>query len=117
MTQQRREPSQPDADINLDEEVRLAVATRRELAAAHEDQIIAAFLEKLQAAVEQRVRQAVEQSGRSARRSDPVGRLAVSLIFAIPLSAIAAGIAGLPGLAVAWAGIILLNIYFDRISR
>jgi hypothetical protein len=35
-----------------------------------------------------------------------------SLIFGIPISAITANLAGLPGLAVAWLGIIIINIAY-----
>lgn len=111
----REQPSEPVRDLG--EELRLTIAARRELDQKHEDELIAAFLEKVEQVIEQRVQQEVETSHRTARRTDPVARLAVSLLFAIPLSAIAAGVAGLPGLAIAWIGIIALNVYFDRIAR
>lgn len=38
----------------------------------------------------------------------------VSIALGIPLTAIASGTAGLPGLLVAWIGIVLVNIVYGR---
>ena len=38
----------------------------------------------------------------------------VSIALGIPLTAIASGTAGLPGLLVAWVGIVLVNIVYAR---
>jgi hypothetical protein len=41
----------------------------------------------------------------------------VSIALGIPLTAIASGTAGLPGLIVAWIGIVLVNFFYDRTHR
>ena len=118
MAQQQSRPENPQTEESyLEEEVRLTIAARRELDAKHENELIAAFLDKVEHAVEQRVNQEAEVSRRATPWTHAAARLAVSLVFGIPLSAIAAGTAGLPGLAIVWAGIIALNVYFDRMSR
>ncbi len=38
----------------------------------------------------------------------------VSLALGIPLSAIGAGTAGIPGLVIAWVGIVLVNFFYGK---
>lgn len=105
--------------------------TRKELGPEYEEELLESFLEKLDKAVERRVRrQLAERQMEVARGHGPGTRggaasssspsypeglgpplwLAVtSLVLAIPLSAIAAVQAGLPGLLVCWAGIVAVN--------
>lgn len=41
----------------------------------------------------------------------------ISLGVAIPLTAIAAGVSGLPGLVIVWIGLVLLNVAFGASRR
>jgi len=56
----------------------------------------------------------VARGARSPDSSDSFGERfgfgIVSLVLAVPLSAIGAGISGLPGLLVAWGGIVGVNV-------
>ncbi|WP_431044037.1 hypothetical protein ACQUSR_20490 [Streptomyces sp. P1-3] len=118
-------------DPELKRELDTAIQTRKELGEEYESELVDSFLEK----VEQRFndtadrhvrRQLAEQQMAAARGARPPGGgppglgqglglgerfgfVAVSLILAIPLSAIAAANAGLEGLLVAWAGIFGVN--------
>ncbi|MET2714368.1 hypothetical protein ABXV03_01330 [Streptomyces harbinensis] len=121
--------SDPELATDLD----AAVQTRKELGDAYESELIASFLEKVEqridTAVDKRVRrQVAEQQMVVARGGRPeggprtgagyegpgaaFGLAAVSLVLAIPLSAIAAVNLGLPGLLVCWGGIVGVNACF-----
>ena len=41
----------------------------------------------------------------------------VSFVLGVPLTAIASGTAGLPGLLVVWTGIVLVNFFYARSRR
>jgi hypothetical protein len=88
------------------------VAARSELGPRHEEELIAGFLERVeQRAVERRNADAVDRH--SAAHMRFVIAL-VSLGTGVPISAIAAALAGLPGLIVAWAGIVGVNFAARR---
>ncbi|MGP4113949.1 hypothetical protein ACTWP5_23940 [Streptomyces sp. 4N509B] len=106
-----------------------AVQTRKELGAAYEDELVESFLEKVEqridATVEKRLRrQLAEQQmviARGGRAGQPeesrgpgpaFGLAALSLVLAIPLSAIAAAQAELAGLLVCWGGIVGVNLSY-----
>ncbi|MFI1032380.1 hypothetical protein [Streptomyces sp. NPDC020951] len=112
-------------DADLKKELDATLQTRRELGEEYESALVDSFLEKvdqrIDAAVERRVRrQFAEQQmvaargARSPRPTDSWGERfgfgIVSLVLAIPLSAIGAGTAHLPGLLVSWAGIVGVNV-------
>ncbi|WP_171163167.1 hypothetical protein [Streptomyces sp. I05A-00742] len=113
-------------DRDLKKELDATLQTRKELGAEYEAELVDSFLEKvetrLDSAVERRMRrQAAEQQMTAARGGRPGGEsefgtfgerfgfAAVSLVLAIPLSAIGAANAGLAGLLVTWAGIVGVN--------
>ncbi|MEU5091448.1 hypothetical protein [Streptomyces sp. NPDC021356] len=111
-------------DADLKKELDATLQARRELGAEYESELVESFLEKvdqrIDGAVERRLRrQTAEQqmtatrSARSPRATDSFGERfgfgIVSLVLAVPLSAIGAGTAHLPGLIVAWAGIVGVN--------
>lgn len=126
---------QRDRDSELGRELRgdlsAAVETRKELGASYEDDLIDSFLEKVEkridATVEKRLRrQLAEQQMVIARGGRPpqggdgqagpgpaFGLAALSLVLAIPLSAIAAVNVGFFGLLVCWAGIVGVNISYS----
>ncbi|MGG2462587.1 hypothetical protein ACO0M4_22680 [Streptomyces sp. RGM 3693] len=110
-------------DPELKKELDATLQTRKELGSEYESELVESFLEKLDKDVDRRVRrQLAEQQMQVARGAQPPRRTnagsefwerftfaVVSLVLAIPLSAIAVVNAGLVGLAVCWAGIVGVN--------
>jgi hypothetical protein len=112
-------------DTELKKELDATLQARRELGEEYESALVDSFLEKvdqrIDGSVERRVRrQLAEQQmvvARGSRSSQPTdswgerfGFGIVSLVLAIPLSAIGGAVAHLPGLLVAWAGIVGVNV-------
>ncbi|MEV8088223.1 hypothetical protein [Streptomyces nigra] len=109
----------------LKKELDATLQARRELGEEYESALVDSFLEKvdqrIDGAVERRLRRhlaeqqmAAARGARSSHATDSWGERfgfgIVSLVLAIPLSAIGGGIAQLPGLLVAWAGIVGVNV-------
>ncbi|MFK0116306.1 hypothetical protein [Streptomyces sp. NPDC090994] len=112
-------------DTELKKELDATLRARRELGEDYDSALVESFLEKvdqrIDGAVERRVRrQFAEQQmvsardSRAARATDSFGERfgfgIVSLVLAVPLSAIGGGVAHLPGLLTAWAGIVGVNV-------
>lgn len=114
-------------DAEVKKELNATLQARRELGEEYESALVDSFLEKvdqrIDGAVERRVRRqlaeqqmVVARDSRSpkANDSDTFGERwgfgIVSLVLAVPLSAIGGGVADLPGLLVAWAGIVGVNV-------
>ncbi len=112
-------------DQELKKELAATLQARSELGAEYEPALIDAFLEKveqrLDATHDRRVRrQLAEQQTATARPSLPSGPGGfgerhglgiVSLVLAVPLSAIGVANADLEGLIVAWLGIVGVNAF------
>jgi hypothetical protein len=109
----------PSAPILRREELSAAVQARAELGERLEPEVLDSFLDRIEQAVVQRVDEQVDLRLRGVVRgrikdkqsqsiSLPVA--ICSLIFGIPLSAIAGEDAGLAGLIVAWLGIAAVNL-------
>ncbi|MGW4390617.1 hypothetical protein [Streptomyces sp. NPDC004685] len=112
-------------DAELKKELDATLHARRELGEEYESALVDSFLDKveqrLDGAVDRRVRRqlaeqqmVVARGARSPRGdSDSWGERfgfgIVSLVLAVPLSAIAVVNAGLPGLLIAWTGIVGVN--------
>lgn len=111
-------------DTELKKELNASLQARRELGEEYESALVDSFLEKvdqrIDGAVERRVRRqlaeqqmVVARGTRSPKGADTWGERfgfgIVSMVLAIPLSAIGGGIAHLPGLLVAWAGVVGVN--------
>ncbi|MFD1658182.1 hypothetical protein ACFSL4_08125 [Streptomyces caeni] len=111
-------------DTDLKKELDAALQARRELGEEYETALVESFLEKvdqrIDGAVDRRVRRGlaeqqmvVARGAGSPRATDSWGERfgfgIVSLVLAVPLSAIGGGVAHLPGLLVAWAGIVGVN--------
>ncbi|KAA6221465.1 hypothetical protein CP973_05285 [Streptomyces albofaciens JCM 4342] len=113
-------------DPELRKELDATLQTRKELGPEYESELVESFLEKLDTTVDQRVRrQFAEQQMQVARGAQPprprsapgggggyaerFGFATVSLVLAVPLSAIGSANAGLTGLIVSWAGIVAVN--------
>ncbi len=112
-------------DADLKKELDATLHARRELGEDYDSALVESFLEKvdqrIDGAVERRVRrQLAEQQMQTARDSrtpkatdswgERFGFGIVSLVLAVPLSAIGGGVAHLPGLIVAWVGIVGVNV-------
>lgn len=110
-------------DPELRSELDATLQTRRELGPEYEPELLESFLEKVEENVDRRVRRHLaEQQVQVARGARPArpeneahafwqrfGFAALSLVLAVPLSAIAVGEAGPVGLIVCWAGIVGVN--------
>ncbi|MGW3623552.1 hypothetical protein [Streptomyces sp. NPDC000880] len=112
-------------DPELEKELDATLHARRELGEEYESALVESFLEKveqrLDGTVDRRVRRRLaEQQMVVARGARPpqsgessfgerFGFGIVSMILAVPLSAIAVANAGLDGLIVAWIGIVGVN--------
>src|SRR6201999_648536 len=118
------------SDAELDKELHATLQARKDLGPEYESELIDSFLEKaaqrLDSQVEHRVRRELAQAqmagtriaarggrpggGDHDNRNRRFGLASVSLVLAIPLSAIATVNAHLPGLLVCWAGIVGVNV-------
>ncbi|GGU63002.1 hypothetical protein GCM10010211_29910 [Streptomyces albospinus] len=109
-------------DPDLKKELDATLQTRKELGPEYESELVESFLEKLDQSVDRRVRRQVAEQqmqvarGAQPRRTDATSEFwqrfavaVVSLVLAIPLTAIAVGDTGLVGLVVCWAGIVGVN--------
>ncbi|TPQ19587.1 hypothetical protein [Streptomyces sporangiiformans] len=112
-------------DAELKKELDATLHVRRELGDDYDSALVESFLEKveqrLDGVVDRRVRRqlaeqqmVVARESRSPQANDTWGERfgfgIVSLVLAIPLSTIGGGMADLPGLLVAWAGIVGVNV-------
>lgn len=112
-------------DAELKKELNASLQARRELGEEYESALVESFLEKvdqrIDGAVERRVRRqlaerrmTVTRDARSPKVTDSWGERfgfgIVSLVLAVPLSAIGGGVGHLPGLIVAWLGIVGVNV-------
>ena len=115
-----------ERDPELKKELNATLQARRELGEEYESALVDSFLEKvdqrIDGAVDRRLRrQLAEQQmvtargARSPKSTDSFGERygfgIVSMVLAIPLSALGGGLANLPGLLVAWAGIVGVNAF------
>jgi hypothetical protein len=114
-------------DPELRKELDATLQTRGELGPEYESELIDSFLEKvdrrLDSVIDRRVRRRMAERQMAEARDAPAspgesapeepgatfGLAAISLVLAIPLSAIAVVNADLPGLLVCWAGIVGVN--------
>lgn len=108
---QRTEPEirQPDTH-DFKQELQATFSARRELGPEYDDQFIQRLVEQLTAQVRQEVARAPRprSSGLSSEQRTSIA--ICSLIFGIPLVAIAGGIGGYVGLAVAFVALVLINL-------
>ncbi len=110
-----------DASRVPPEEAEAALAARHELGTEYEAAIVDSFVDRVDKAIDARVAEhladrAVPGSG----QSDHNGVLALSIVSlgcGIPITAIAGGIADLPGILVAWCGIAVVNVSYAISSR
>ncbi|MER3398729.1 MAG: hypothetical protein C4315_02580 [Chloroflexota bacterium] len=97
-------------DPELRAQVRDYAGALGELGPGWEDAVAEALLAKL----ERRLDTLVEKRLRERRRKPPLAWFIVTLIFGIPLTATAGATAGLSGILVVWAALILINWWAAR---
>ncbi|AOR33871.1 hypothetical protein BFF78_24950 [Streptomyces fodineus] len=111
-------------DTDLRKELDATLQTRRELGEEYESALVDSFLEKVEQRIDDTVdrrvrRHLAEQQMASARGSrrpkgadtwpERFGFAIISLVLAIPLTAVGGGIAGTAGTLATWAGIVGVN--------
>lgn len=97
------------------EDIEATLEVRREQGAQLEPALVDAMAQRVEATVRRRFEAEVAEHRRmeAASRHGQGARIAVavcSLVMGIPLTAIAAGSAGIIGLVIAWVGIVLVNM-------
>jgi hypothetical protein len=113
------------SEAELKKELDATLHARRELGEEYDSALVESFLEKvdqrIDSTVERRVRRHLGEQqlvvARGTHRPRPTdswgerfGFGVVSLVLAIPLSAIGGGVGHLPGLVTAWLGIVGVNV-------
>ncbi|WP_146087436.1 hypothetical protein [Thermomonospora echinospora] len=91
------------------DDIAAAMAARHELGPDYDDAFVDTVVARLQESLQTRPPVATARARRTG--GDRTVLLTVSsLLAAIPLTGIAAGTTGLPGLIVAWVGLVLINV-------
>ncbi|MEU6862575.1 hypothetical protein ABZ924_04740 [Streptomyces sp. NPDC046876] len=107
----------------LKKELDATLEARRELGPEYEAALVDSFVDKVDTQVRRRLAEERLAAARGGRGGAPAfeagfgerfGFAVVTLVLAIPLSAIGAAQAGLEGLLVAWAGILGVNFVQAR---
>ncbi|MFE7626005.1 hypothetical protein [Streptomyces sp. NPDC057509] len=114
-------------DTELDKELKATLQARSELGTDYDSALVESFLEKveqrLDVTLDRRVRRHLAEQQTAVARGarapgQPVGHFGerfgfgiISLVLAVPLSAIGAANAGIGGLIVAWLGIVGVNVF------
>jgi hypothetical protein len=105
--------TQPDPQ-DLNHELQATLSARRELGPEYDDQFIARLSEQLTAQVRRDIANAPRQHSSALSTEQRTAIAICSLIFGIPLVAIAGGVAGGIGLAVAFVALVLVNLAAAR---
>ena len=92
------------------EDVHAAIEARRELGNDLEPQVIDSFVER----IEKRIGELGRSTARREMRQGSFALALISLVSAIPITAIAATHGGIAAMIVVWAGIVLVNAVYDR---
>jgi hypothetical protein len=97
------------------DDVASMVEARRELGEEMEPAVVDAFLERVEAAIEaQAAERRPKRKGHLPESGERLALAIVSLGAGIPITAIAADAADALGIAIAWAGIAIVNLSFGR---
>ncbi|MFI9310360.1 hypothetical protein [Streptomyces triculaminicus] len=117
-------------DTDLKKDLDATLQTRKELGPEYEQELLDSFLERVEQHIERKLDATADRQVRRhlaehrmavarGRTADGLGTgtfgerfgfATLSLVLAVPLSAIGAVNAGLPGLLVTWAGIVGVNV-------
>jgi hypothetical protein len=107
-----KEPAVTDHELGRDD-VKAALAARRELGPDYDDAVADALVARVEAALEARGKTLSKaDKGAKAAQERALGMALGSLGIGVPLTAIAGGITGLPGIVTAWAGIAVVNVAY-----
>jgi hypothetical protein len=97
----------------VEEELRAALAARRDLGREFEHQLVESFVERLGRSIDERVEARLRQAEYDRARSRDARSVAIwSLVLGALITAAAGGSSGATGIAIAWVGIVLLNFAF-----
>lgn len=110
LARSRGKTAQPP-DPTLVNELRIALAARRELGPEYDRELAEAFLQEVSRGLEERVEQLWRQYERRRRRA-AIGRgllLTMVLLTSIPLTFVAGATTGVAGIIVVWVGLIVLT--------
>ncbi|MGW5265298.1 hypothetical protein ACWEQG_30365 [Microbispora sp. NPDC004025] len=109
----------PSAAPSTREDLRAVMAARRDLGPEYEDALVDSFLDKLDVEIAARVRNEVaaqlrqQPPGSQPKQKDGAVGVAIgSLALGIPLTGIAGAAGHLPGMVLAWGGIIAVNVAY-----
>ncbi|GLW99809.1 hypothetical protein [Microtetraspora sp. NBRC 16547] len=110
----------PDAPLPR-EELRATIEARRDLGPEYEAALTDAFLDRIEATIAQRVKAEADSRLPDTRhtawveqqeRKRALGMALGSLGIALPLTGAAGATGGMPGMIVAWAGIVAVNMAY-----
>lgn len=93
------------------EELDSILSARQELGAEYNDELADKLMERLDALIDRRVEERLKKAPRESTLNPAVP--ITSFVFAIPLTAIAAGMLGFRGVLVVWAAVIIVNILYS----
>ena len=92
------------------EELDAILSARQELGTEYNEELADMLMERLDTLIDKRVEERLEKAPRnSLSPAVPI----TSLVFAIPLTAIAASMLGFRGVAVVWAALIIVNVLYS----
>ena len=103
-------PAQRQDSEDLKRELQATLTARHELGSTYDEQFIERLVERLTTQVRQEVARAPQPRSNALAPKDRTAIAICSLIFGIPLIAIAGGFAGPAGLIVAFVALVLLNV-------
>lgn len=109
----RPRPQHPDERVQRDD-IEAMLAVRQEQGGGIEPALVDSMARQVEAIVQRRyqaeVAQRINRPPKSDGRGAQLGLAISSLVFGIPLTAIAMEAGGLLGLIVAWVGIVMVNV-------
>ena len=92
------------------EELRAILSARQELGTEYNDELADMLMERLDAVIDRRVEARLQNTSKG---SLSPGVAICSLVFAIPLTGIAASLVGFRGVAIVWAALIVVNMLYS----
>ena len=96
-------------EIETQQELAATLAARRELGPGHDDHLIEGFLQRIEVEIDRRVDERVERAVRHLPRSRGHGALnPETMAISIPIIAVAGGIGGTAGLALAFVALVTI---------
>ncbi|MEO3868149.1 hypothetical protein ABGB18_04885 [Nonomuraea sp. B12E4] len=102
-------------DKRIRDDLQATIDARRDLGPDYETALVESFVERLDTTIAARVRAELDQHGAGPHKRPAPGAPMIpialgSMGLGIPLTAIAAGNAGLVGLTITWLSIVIINV-------